>query len=243
MDKQQIVDEIKRVAAAQKGKAPGVHLFQRETGIRKADWYPNLWLRWGDALKEAGFAPNQLQAAISPEVAIEKMVVLIKELGRFPVEGEIRLRSKSDPGFPSHTTFNKLGGKKGLTRAIADYCRKRGGLDDVLEICAERIARSHPAEGQENTALDGVEGDGFVYLMKSGRYFKIGRTDAVGRRQRELSVQLPEELEIIHHIRTDDPSGIEAYWHRRFAERRQKGEWFDLTRAEVNAFKRRRTFM
>jgi hypothetical protein len=27
---------------------------------------------------------------------------------------------------------------------------------------------------------------GFVYLIKSGRFYKIGRSNAVGRREREL---------------------------------------------------------
>jgi len=83
---------------------------------------------------------------------------------------------------------------------------------------------------------------GTVYLLKSGRHYKIGRSNAVGRREYEIGLRLPEKGILIHEIRTDDPEGIEAYWHRRFGARRGNGEWFDLTPEDVSSF-RRRTFM
>ncbi|MCA9485070.1 MAG: GIY-YIG nuclease family protein [Nitrospina sp.] len=69
--------------------------------------------------------------------------------------------------------------------------------------------------------------------------YKIGKTNHLGRRKYEINLSLPESIKEIHSIRTDDPSGIEAYWHNRFKEKRRKGEWFELSTDDVKMFKRR----
>ena len=77
--------------------------------------------------------------------------------------------------------------------------------------------------------------------MKYAKFYKIGRSNSsVGRRNYELNVQMPEEVTLIHEIKTDDPVGIEAYWHKRFEDKRKSGEWFDLDLKDVQAFKRRK---
>jgi hypothetical protein len=78
--------------------------------------------------------------------------------------------------------------------------------------------------------------------MKIGKEkrYKIGKADIVGRRTKQIAVNLPEELELIHAIATDDAYGIEAYWHRRFDSSRRGGEWFSLTADDVKAFRRRK---
>lgn len=50
-------------------------------------------------------------------------------------------------------------------------------------------------------------------------------------------------MTVEHTLTTDDPVGIERYWHQRFAERRLNGEWFALSREDVAAFRRGRSFM
>jgi hypothetical protein len=85
-----------------------------------------------------------------------------------------------------------------------------------------------------------VEEIGFVYLLKARKFYKVGRSNALGRRERELAIQLPEKANTLHVIRTDDPVGIEAYWHKRFESKRKNGEWFELSAADVKAFRRRK---
>lgn len=207
MDKREILDAIKRMAIANGGKAPGRLAFERETGIRRCDWYPHLWLRWGEALVEAGYSANRLQTAISKEVVIQKFIDLASELGRIPVEGETRRKAKTDKSFP-HSLFQRAGGKEKLLEAVVRYCEERPGNEDIIALCA---ARSHPATAEINERGGAKVTTGFVYLMKSGRHYKIGHTVSVGRRQREFAIQIPIPPKTIHSIETDDPLGVEAY--------------------------------
>jgi len=79
-----------------------------------------------------------------------------------------------------------------------------------------------------------------LFLFKHGtrREYKIGRTKNPLRRECELGIQLPEKLTPVLHIKSDDPAGIESYWHTRFATKRKEGEWFALTPDDDRAFKR-----
>ncbi len=237
MDKQHILSEIKRTAEENGGIPLGRGRFLKETGIKPSDWYGKYWVRWGDALSEAGYEPHSLTCAYSDEYIFEKLISLIRELSHYPVSGEIRMKAKNDSNFPSHTVFLRRGKKADLAQKVIDYCKTRNGFDDVIRIC-EPIAKIKKQE------LEVSEKDSFtvsyVYLMKSGRYYKLGRSTTVEKRKYEIGIKLPEKLTIVHKIKTDDPSGIEAYWHKRFEKKRKRGEWFDLTVDDVKAFKRRK---
>lgn len=237
MKKDHIIAEIRRTAALNGGVPLGRLVFFKETGIKESDWTGRFWARWNDAVREAGFEPNQKQIAFSEQFLIEKFIELMRELGRFPTVPEIRMKKLSDADMPNSKVYERFGNKAELAAKIRDHCDGRTGYEDVAAMC------STPATDQRadaETDSKSEENLGFVYLMKSGRFYKIGRSNAAGRREYEIAIQLPESLRTLHTIRTDDPAGIEEYWHKRFAAKRKKGEWFDLNAADISAFRRRK---
>jgi hypothetical protein len=238
MDKHEIISEIKRITKELGGKAPGFQRFSTETGLRKSDWYPNLWLRWGDAILEAGCQPNDFITAYDTDFLITKYIELIRELGHFPIEGELRIRKNTDKSFPSHSGFSQLGSKNDRVQAILEYCQGKDELADIISHCEKVVL---PTTRQEAYITNvGSFKVGFVYLLRHGsrNEYKIGRTYNPIRREGEIRLELPEKVQPIHYIETDDPSGIEKYWHSRFATKRIEGEWFLLTADDVRTFKR-----
>ncbi|UCH65703.1 MAG: hypothetical protein JSW63_00790 [Ignavibacterium sp.] len=143
MDKEHIIREIKRIAAENGDIPPGRLVFERETGIKQSDWYPHLWLRWSEAQVDAGYEPRELQSKIEDSELIEHYINLVRELDKLPVIGEIRRKAKDDKSFPSHTVFNRFGGKKQLIEVVTSYCKDNSGFEDVLELCESYLHSSN----------------------------------------------------------------------------------------------------
>jgi len=235
MTKDHILAEIRRTAS--NGTALGSRRFAEQTGIKPSDW-ERFWTRWTDAVREAGCKPSKMQEALSQESILQALVDLTREIGRFPTSRDLRMKARNDPGFPSHNTFNRIGQKAERARRVVEFCASNDGFADVADLAGPFAASSPPADAA--TDDEHVESFGFVYLMKSGKYYKIGRSLSAEKRAYEVQLQLPQELKLIHKIKTDDPAGIEAYWLHRFRDNRMRGEWFNLTSYDVKAFRRRK---
>jgi len=168
MDKDFILAEIKRTAEQNGGVPLGRERFAKHTGIKTTDWYGKHWSRWGDALTEAGYIPNEFQLPYDERHLLKPLALLVRELGRFPVHGELRIKARQDKTFPSHSVFAKLGSKVQRARKILDYCAETPGFDDVAVTC-----RSIVAEGRKEAAQKAESGAeipfGFVYLARMGK--------------------------------------------------------------------------
>jgi hypothetical protein len=238
LSREHILQEIQRTAQANGGKPLGRLSFFTETGIKEADWRGRFWARWNDVLKDAGFGPNKLTEAREDDVLLERYAMLAMELGRLPVNSELRLKKRSDFSFPNDKTFARFGTKAQFLLRFRKYCADKPNYNEVLNLFGEECVEDEPMADSSQQLTEST--DGFVYLVKMGKHYKIGKTFSIPRRHREIALALPEELKPVHVIRTDDPSGIEAYWHRRFQAKNTNGEWFSLSADDVRIFKKRK---
>ena len=236
MTKADIVNAIRKMASANGGVPVGREKFERETGIKESTWLGKYWSRWSDAVREAGYCPNEMNQPHPVEDLLRPLAKLTMELGHFSTQPEMNLRRRNDPSFPSPDSIRRrLGRKPVLAAHLLEFVRKNDDFQDVVSICLPLI-ETVPVDDTDSVLIPG-----HVYMLRHSTEYKIGRSSDPTRRYKEIRVQMPFDTEEVHVIETDDTVGIEAYWHNRFASKRLNGEWFRLSVQDVNAFKRRKT--
>lgn len=240
MERDAILKEIRRAAAENGGIAPGQNQFEKLTGITQGKWRGRLWLKWSDAVYEAGLTPGRMQEAHPEEFLLESLANLTRICGHFPTASEIKMQRVRDRAFPNHGVFDRLGSKSNRIEKLRLFVGQHAQYADIADL----LPYAEPLKSEESDIAERAElttiGDGYVYMLKLGKHYKIGKTFAVPRRHRQIALELPEKPDVIHSIQTDDPEGIEAYWHKRFAQKRTNGEWFALDREDIKNFKRRK---
>ncbi|MGA3100057.1 MAG: GIY-YIG nuclease family protein, partial [Bryobacteraceae bacterium] len=230
---EEIIHQLQQMSAG--GVPPGSERFTRETGIKNYEWH-SLGLCWSDVVRAAGLQPHKLGGRCYTLARIlGGFAAFTRELGRIPVQRDLLKRRRLDPEFPSSIVFQKFGNKGALVERVIAHCEKEGGWDDVIDICRKWLPKYLDLLHSGKWALDPATG--CVYLIRYGGFYKVGKSTVVDRRSAAIRGQLPEgKGKLVHQMRTDDPAGIEAYWHRRFAAKRTNGEWFALSPEEVKAF-------
>jgi hypothetical protein len=158
----------------------------------------------------------------------------------------MRLEKRRDPSFPNSKTLHaERGGRASLIRDAKALCEINTEFSDCIPFIIEAQEAAPHDEGTEPSNIR----RGYVYLIRSGKYCKIGITEALYRRAAQIANGTPEGADILHSFMTDDPRGIETYWHSRFATKRvqganiSRGEWFLLDAIDIAAFKMRKQFM
>jgi hypothetical protein len=243
-DKQLIPNEIRRIAALNSGEPVGVRRFQTETGIAEHEWRGSHWARWGDALSEAGFAPLEWTTGSTVEEILAVMATVVRQYGKYPTVSEILIEKRRNQAIPTPKALGrKLGTKAEAIQKLCRFCAQRPEYDDVSAILKNEMETAVPTDSDLKRPRETSKSkpSGYVYLVKSGKLYKIGCSANHWRRKSELHKQTSEGITEVHTISAiDDALGIEHYWHERFKEKRQHSEWFDLSAEDISAFKKRK---
>ncbi len=121
-----------------------------------------------------------------------------------------------------------------LANAVIESARE-------LELSAREYARDLKArmialeKPTEDRSLQ--RGGGFVYLMRNGRngFTKIGYSRSPKHREKTLQSEEPE-VEIIFSAKAQ--FSLEQSLHDKFARKRVRGEWFNLSAEDIEAIQK-----
>lgn len=224
-EKALVISAIRKAAADNGGLPPAEATFRQATGFPGFTWRGKYWARWTDALSEAGFSSHR-RAGKDDESLLSKLAEAVRDYQRIPTIVEMTHYARTHPGFPSQVTLvRRFETKHNLIDRLRRWAESKPEMADIAVFCSRE--RNRKVRRDELPA---------VYLFRSGEFFKIGWSNTLAKRIEDLQSGLPELAELVHVIRTPDPRGVEALWHRRFSARRVKGEWFRLTPDDVAAF-------
>ena len=83
------------------------------------------------------------------------------------------------------------------------------------------------------------KGCGKVYLVgiPEDNLYKIGWTKGeIDKRIAPLQTGNPKKIEVIHLFESDHHVKLESWVHRQYMGKRMEGEWFELTKEDVDNF-------
>ena len=156
--REEIINEIRRLAAMNNGQPPGRRLFRRRTNIHPAEWQGVYWAIWSDALKEAGFQPNLKTEKLDEEFMLIKLAEACRHFEKFPSILELRLYRMSHREFPDVTTYVRHFGSPNLWPSHLALWAEKGGRDDGARARLCVAADDHHRAGRR-------AGDALMWLM------------------------------------------------------------------------------
>jgi predicted GIY-YIG superfamily endonuclease len=102
----------------------------------------------------------------------------------------------------------------------------------VLNLEAKKLIKENNIPFKK--VINSKKSIGYVYVMECKRvgYFKIGYTNNISSRLKQLKTANPT-IQITYYQKVNNMFELETFLHERFKNKKVKGEWFDLTNAEI----------
>lgn len=118
---------------------------------------------------------------------------------------------------------------KGFTRRVHSSKAK-------ATVSTESAERVKETDGRLQVEIAGSKRDldkGYVYIIKGANAYKIGKAKNIQERLKQLSTGHEHGLTVYHSIASNAMGRAEASLHKRFADLRVRGEWFNLGETEL----------
>lgn len=77
------------------------------------------------------------------------------------------------------------------------------------------------------------EKPGYVYLIESNGFYKIGKATNVHTRFKKYITENPHEVKLLHYSQFKKPLFMESLFHKLFKEWHFRGEWFQIPKGSV----------
>lgn len=118
------------------------------------------------------------------------------------------------------------------------------GRIKVQELLKRRRRPDGPSRSRRQGRIP--DGPGWIYLVRIiGGPVKIGATTREDPRMRTAHVEshVPYPTEVLGFMRCDEAAETERKFHLLFADKRRKGEWFNLTQDDIDSIFREFPFI
>ena len=136
---------------------------------------------------------------------------LVKRFAEFEVE-----MKKINP-YPNLACKNYNGeAAVALHEAVAEHFGDPIWLDHLGEVISSEAEKAE------------TKPDGFVYILRAGAYYKIGKAKRLSPRIKQLRIQLPFSVEVWNAFPCEDHTATENGLHEWLKKHRMNGEWFEL---------------
>jgi hypothetical protein len=210
----------------------------------------------GNPFQDAIFEAQQVQKMIdkiAPDsgVEVQPLIVFISANAEFEAEDPLfpvlYADPKKKPSLRAYLRDVKAENRAALSVEHLDKIDAQYGLTTRQEIAElsgyapDELDEDEPAAdaGEESTAVE--EGKtGTIFVVRSGQLYYIGSTtEDVDTEIERLRDSESDDIELVHTFQTGSLGSTEAQLRRRFASKRQKENWFGLSKKDVAWLKSR----
>ncbi|MBN2304585.1 MAG: hypothetical protein JXQ72_08920 [Anaerolineae bacterium] len=245
-----------------KYRVSGKKWYGDEGMVRKLNGYMRQDLL-GNPFAEAQYQAQQFQRMvdkIAPDqgVEVQPLIVFIHPNANIEIEDPLFpvlfADTKRKPALRDYIRDQKDAGRATLTPENLDKLDHLYGLVTRQEL-EEWETGDVAGDGEDDTeniaddtgeadamSADDLGGDsGPIYVLQAGQLFYIGAgSDSAESKIESLKGDVSQTIELIHTIQAEDAEAMEAYLHKKFARKRQKGNWYGLSQKDVAWLKSRK---